>query len=656
MKKKILIVSSVSLLFFNALAGYCQEKVWPGQVATPYFWLQATKQGPTYSWDNKTNNKEVKLLTKSKLGGSYNFNPSITFDAQKDSIVAMLGSSEKKKYTLFVAYKVTDSLKEQVLWSLATNNKTTSLATNFRLANLTNFRYQSYPHANKPTKANIHFYQQHIADTLATTSVLTLGNKRDKERLPASNFKGELSEVLFYDRVLSGIESQKVISYLAIKYGISIADIQPNDYLNSKGQVIWDFKKHKGFTSDITAVGRDDKSGLLQLMSTNSKSEGLLTMALKSNTGNIPDKYFSFWSDNGKNLVLGKQDQGEPVGFSREWQLDYNNPTDLSLDALFTTSFFKGEIPVDQFYWLLVDYSGLGTYEATTSEYIKLGSTSKTKQLLLKNFNWDKQKTGKVRFKIKVAPQLFARVAITEALCGVSGSGKLNFEIKGGEGPFTITVKNEDTSTVVKQWLQTEKSDIQVAIASGKYSYAIRDQKGNLYSDVVFVADKNSVSAILDSAYVLKQDNPLYLDASQGLPAGNYTYEWYFEGNFVDDGPALLIRVPGDYELRIRKDNQCQSAHKISVTTDGSIPYAVPKVLLFPNPTTDGHFSIAMDYPQKTDVVVRIYTATGAFLSEKSYYKVDTQLHRESIKGAAGMYLVQVQSDFGTQVFKVIVK
>src|SRR5690606_22281190 len=156
----------------------------------------------------------------------------------------------------------------------------------------------------------------------------------------------------------------------------------------------------------------------------------LLTIELKSKSNKIPNNYFAFWSDNGKNLLVKKQEQGEPMGILRQWQLDFSNPSDLSLAWTFNPAFIKGTLPNDTYYWLLVDYSGKGTYDEKDSEYIRLASTSNKEKLVLTDFNWDKQKTGNAKFTLKVAPQMFSHVRITEALCGVDKSGQLQYAIE----------------------------------------------------------------------------------------------------------------------------------------------------------------------------------------------------------------------------------
>ncbi|RUT67789.1 T9SS C-terminal target domain-containing protein [Flavobacterium cupreum] len=648
----------LALVFISLSASnlvFSQQKIVPGNVQEPDFWIKSRTNGDTYYWESLTK-REGKIPSNTQKGSAFNFNPSIVFDTAQDSLILPLGIESKRRQTLFMVYKVKDSLKEQFLWTINDPQKTLSVATNKRLVDLKKNSYQSYQEKIKPHKANIHFFQQNVTDSVAKLSSLTIGQKTKFEKLPPEEFKGNISEILVYNRVLSGKETQKVASYLGIKYGISLSQYDFKNYLNSQGETIWDIDQHKGFDSSITGIGRDDTSGLLQPKSSNMIDEGLLTMELKSKSNIIPNNYFVFWSDNGKNLLVKKQEQGEPIGISREWQLDFINPADLSLDWSFNPVFIKGTLPKDTFYWLLVDYSGKGTYDEKDSEYIRLASTSSTEKLVLNDFNWDKQKTGKTRFTIKIAPEMFSRVWITEATCGVSGSGQLNYTIEGGEAPFTVTVKKEGSDVVVKQWNQAAKSTTGVQLSSGTYDYIVRDAKGNLYSQTVFVADKQGTFPNLKPDYVLNNGNALVLDASAGLPAENYQYEWFYEGNFIDNSAKILVDQPGNYELRLVNGQDCKTATKIAIATDGKEITDSNILILYPNPTTDGHFSVAMQYPHKTDATISIYNLTGALVKQKHLTQIETYLYEDTINSASGMYLVSVSSEFGTKTFKVIVK
>ncbi|MFB9057511.1 T9SS type A sorting domain-containing protein [Mariniflexile ostreae] len=651
---KIYFLIANLILLTRPYVVFSQQNILPGAVEYPIFWIKAKHNKTDFYWENLTGNPSG-ITQKKHSGALLNFNPSIALSTNQLPITLPLGTTSQKRHTLFLVYKAEDSIKEQFLWTITDAKKTQSLATTKRLVDLRTYAYQTYPETVSPQKANIHFFQQHVTDSIAKPTFLTIGQHSKLESLPPEAFKGHISEILVYNRILSGQDIQKIASYLSIKYGISLLPFGIKNYLNSQGETIWELEKHKDFSTRITAVGRDDASGLRHLKSSNMTDEGLLTLELSSKSNHIPNTYFAFWSDNGQDLLVKKQEQGEPIGISRAWQLDFSNPTDLVLDWVFNPNFIKGSLPKDTYYWLLVDYSGTGNYNENDSEYIRLASTSSREKLVLRDFNWDKHQTGKTKFTIKIAPELFSRVWITEASCDGLASGALRYTIEGGQAPYTITVKKTDSNTILKQWTQNAKTDTSLPVSSGNYTYIVRDAKGRLYSESVFVADKEGTFSNLKPEYLLSSKHALVLDASTALTEANTSYMWYYEGTFINNTPKITIDQAGDYELRLRNDQGCYTSKKIKVISDGSAQNNASTMYVYPNPAVDGHYNIALQFPSKTNAIITIYSPTGALLKQETLYNIEHHMYTDTIK-ATGMYMITVVSNFGTKTLKLIIE
>ena len=79
----------------------------------------------------------------------------------------------------------------------------------------------------------------------------------------ACSLTGRSAEVAIYNRQLDLAEREKVASYLAIKYGITL----PHNYVDPAGTVIWDQAINSGYGFNITGIGRDDCNGLHQKQS-----------------------------------------------------------------------------------------------------------------------------------------------------------------------------------------------------------------------------------------------------------------------------------------------------------------------------------------------------------------------------------------------------
>ena len=117
---------------------------------------------------------------------------------------------------------------------------------------------------------------------------------------------GDIAELIIYNnRALVGTELQRVESYLALKYGITMAG-GTVDYLGSDGTTImWNATDNAGYNYRITGIGRDDCTELYQKQSINSNG-GILavgvgeiatTNLLNSNTIDNNNSYL-FIADN----------------------------------------------------------------------------------------------------------------------------------------------------------------------------------------------------------------------------------------------------------------------------------------------------------------------------------------------------------------------
>jgi hypothetical protein len=115
-----------------------------------------------------------------------------------------------------------------------------------------------------------------------------------------------IPEVFIYNRDLTPIEIQRIESYMALKYGVTL-NAGVSDYVTSDGTVqIWTAASNTGYGKRITGIGRDDCSMLNQKQSL-SQDTGVVTISLGgaitvSNAANTntftQDKSFLVFSDN----------------------------------------------------------------------------------------------------------------------------------------------------------------------------------------------------------------------------------------------------------------------------------------------------------------------------------------------------------------------
>lgn len=175
---------------------------------------------------------------------------------------------------------------------------------------------------------------------LAANGALMIGLDADgAEAQDGDNhLKGNIGEVIMFRKKLSDLDRQKVESYLALKYGISLN----SNYVASDGTTsIWT-DDSDGYNKDIFGIGRDNASGLNQKVSKSANAGTILTVALDADftsanndasrtTEHNNDLQFLTVANNGAALTPQFTEVNATSGFNvrlaREWKVDASNFT-----------------------------------------------------------------------------------------------------------------------------------------------------------------------------------------------------------------------------------------------------------------------------------------------------------------------------------------
>ncbi|RMZ58651.1 hypothetical protein D1632_13725 [Chryseobacterium nematophagum] len=121
-------------------------------------------------------------------------------------------------------------------------------------------------------------------------------------------YGGDMGEFIIYDRVLSPLEMQRVDSYLAIRYGVTLGTIStPINYRGADGTTIY-WNGDNTYQNNIAGIGRDDATALNQKQS-KSQNGGIQPVignlnitdnnATNSNNFTADNSYMMWGSDNG---------------------------------------------------------------------------------------------------------------------------------------------------------------------------------------------------------------------------------------------------------------------------------------------------------------------------------------------------------------------
>ena len=135
---------------------------------------------------------------------------------------------------------------------------------------------------------------------------------------------------------------QRIESYLALKYGITLDQTTQRDYLAGDGSKMWDATVNGAFKYNIAGLGRDDCQSLHQKQSKSVNTDQFITFATGSSiktdnasntSGIVADKSFLVWADNNAAANTAVAVAGTNVSdrMTRVWRVDKTNWTDQNI-------------------------------------------------------------------------------------------------------------------------------------------------------------------------------------------------------------------------------------------------------------------------------------------------------------------------------------
>jgi gliding motility-associated-like protein len=202
-----------------------------------------------------------------------------------------------------------------------------------------------------------------------------------------------------FNRELTALERNKVESYLAVKYGITLDQslLYGNNYTSASGTTIWTRARNVPFVQNITGIGRDDADSLSQKQSRSINAASLITIYNGSyngtnfpslNTGNANDfdanNSFLLFGDNGGSMVLDRCFSGNPsfLRMNRVWKVQKTGTV-----GTVTLAARKADIPPKAAF-LLVSKDSVFTAALTTVYRLDTANGFVSKALQLADSNY----------------------------------------------------------------------------------------------------------------------------------------------------------------------------------------------------------------------------------------------------------------------------
>ena len=263
-------------------------------VMTPTCWLRADsiRQGDTVWRDISSHGYHATPRSgiMPHCHSLMNFNKCFEF-SNGEYFSLPVGTNESRQADVIVVYETYDSTAENALWQLQIDSAKRIGQTTQRILNDNGQIIYDSINRMKPV---INYLAQSWRTPETTSPMLTLCMA---DSLPLN---GKIAEALYFDHRISDTAVIQWISYLAVKYGITLAQ---TDYLDSRKNVIWDYTNYPDYCGTIAGLGRDDSTGLFQKQTYLADGQIIMGIGSLANTNEENTSIIA----NGDFLIMGMQ-------------------------------------------------------------------------------------------------------------------------------------------------------------------------------------------------------------------------------------------------------------------------------------------------------------------------------------------------------------
>jgi hypothetical protein len=432
------------------------------------------------------------------------------------------------------------------------------------------------------TTANVNFYHWNMYDR--DKRFKSYGEKGETQFYIGKNFVnpaaqgdlffGNFPEFISFPFELTFNQKNRVESYLALKYGISLALNTP--YRNSRNIVFWNALNYTKFSNRIFGMGRDDVSGLNQLQSESVHKKDYLiasieklapTNPIKQQEVSINNDHFLVFADNGAIDGFGDLNSHGVAPSKKKWlsqstgksTSDYPINFKLSLNNNFGQSLANN--PTMKL-WMLHDrFVNNQTVSDFSSQYVEYYQPVGIDQnyASFENVFFDTDKGVFDQFTFAIGPEIIvqARTECTDL--------KTYIVITGGKAPFhiDITSSGNDSSNIVTP----SSTEAFQAAANNTYVIHVTDATGSSAETTTTIVSQQ-INVNLGPDIVLTASlQQVLLNAGQNVQDPLATYQWYRDGDLLENFTStLLVTEPGEYEVIVTNGNRmCSQSDTVRV-------------------------------------------------------------------------------------------
>jgi len=600
------------------------------------WWIPETQNNETFL-KNEMSQQINKVDAHSSL---LNYNPVLSFNSEIEIDLSKTKLSQCEIFTVFIP---SNSSEEELIWKLKGLDDQL-LFTDKRIADLAKRKFMNFidRDLSQPQIVNYHHDQNdYLIDKLV------LNGKPKNNLIPVTDFKGYLSELIVFNSRLSPISRQIIESHLALKYSIAMTD--NFNYLNSKGQVIWDLEKNKYYSNRVSGLGRNDALHFYQKQSSSRFGKGNIILSIGEirqsnfkNTNFIDDDSYLIWADNDAPLIFEEQYNKVSL-LKRKWKLsavDFNSSDKFSF-ALSHDEILD-DLRSDQFLWLAFSNTEIsidslipGFYQLEIESHFAQSSDIRSN-------------SENTIFEIYKAPKLWAYLNNTIIPCDEE-LGELLIVPVGGEKPYEINVSSLSNDSYESYVLDDSSNNLKLNIKPDQYKIRLTDANGATWETKYFMNNDFAKDLDLPNSLTLHDDESIVLGADIDN-GSNVFYTWKNPKNEMTEDSEIVIEGPGLYELQLTSEN-CSYWHSLWVD---KVENNIKSLSVFPNPSASGYFQLSAALEKPSKYAIKITDNLGRVVSYKEYDEAQYIIHNEVLQ-YSGTFTISIISSTEVKSKKLII-
>ena len=536
--------------------------------------------------------------------------------------------------------------QEQIIWSLEREEDAKSILTTHRTANFLTGKYLNYDQQISTTEPQIQTYFINSKNNLYDK--IRIGNKSATPNLPIENFTGLIPEILIFDKILSNTERKKIESYLAIKYGITLNQTLPTNYLSSTGEIIWDAIQNEDYSSNIAGIGKDDYFQLNQKQGISINQPNLLSVSLGQlqetnnlNLSEISNLTYLIWSDNAGALKLKPDALSMSNSLQRKWAMNTSvNIKELTTSLLFDINQIADKIAQGDHFWLKVDKSGTGKFPIEDVELFAANNIASIKnQAVFKEIEWGKTTTKRSIFTLTSSHNsIVPIVEVEQPECTTEKKGSIKLKVFGGESPYQIRLT--DGKAYNKEIILTTAGIDQINnLHSGDYEISITDAQGQNFQQDFYLQSVDAPTLNMADTYFLSDNEELELNGTKlvNSTSENLSFHWKGDFNLEQRTPEVTIEKAGKYQLKVTEKG-CESRFSFQVV---NLEQAIfERIEIFPNPIQENDFLTAkIKLKEPNPLKITITDNLGRTVKEQVFPTSDYFFYDTKIDAPGNYYL-----------------